>query len=158
MIIDTTINCDIEIVQLLEAAVMESGKSRSALISLLLRRVMKEFRILVRDNRRVQYQKRNSSSKRKKVHMTVQNRDYEFFIDMRKMFKWSVSALVAYGVRKHLTVLLLDLKEDTYDEYDDNYPFNCYFLINDILDGAISWRIYWGKPEKTELLHQQRRN
>jgi hypothetical protein len=152
MIIDTTINCDMDVVRMLEAAAEESGRSRSEIIALILRRVMMEFSVLARDNRRVQYQERSTARTRKKVHVAVCNRDYEFFIDMRKLFKWSVSALVAYGARKHMDTLLKKLAEGLYDEYADNYPFNSYFIFNETIQGAVCWRIYWGKPQKTDLL------
>jgi len=152
MIIETTAYLDMECVDLLAGMAEEAGVSRSKLVVLLLKRVMKDHAALVRYDGAVKYQKRKPVDKRKRLHVAVELRDYEFFIDMRKLFKWSVSFLIAFAVREHLEELMVKLADEKYDEYADNYPYHHYFIIPERVDSAICWKIYWGIPENPNKL------
>jgi hypothetical protein len=152
MMIETTAYLDRECIDLLAAMADDAGISRSKLVVLLLKRVMKDHAALVRYDCSVKYQERKPVIKRKRIHVGVELRDYEFFIDMRKLFKLSVSFLIAYAVKMHLEELLRKMSDPGYDEYADNYPYQHYFIIPEKVDSAICWKIYWGIPENPHKL------
>jgi len=67
--------------------------------------------------------------------------EYEFFTDLRKFHKISVSALIAYAIKKYLNDKIMD-------GGIDNYPFKNYILSCGIKDDYVYWQIIWGYPEK----------
>ena len=153
--IETTAYIDRECINLLTGMADEAGVSRSKLVILLLKRVMKDHATLVRYDRAVRYQARKPVVARKRLHISIDLREYEFFIDMRKLFKLSVSFLIAFAVREHLDELLTKLADEKYDEYADNYPYYHYLIIPEKVDSAICWKIFWGIPENpNKLLHR----
>ncbi len=150
--IETTTYLDMECIGLLAGMADEAGVSRSKLVILLLKRVMKDHTALVCYDRAVRYQARKPVGARKRFHITVDLREYEFFIDMRKLFKLSVSFLITFAVRAHLDELVTKMADDKYDEYSDNYPYHHYLIIPEKVDSAICWKIYWGIPENPNKL------
>ena len=150
--IDTTAYLDRKCIDMLAGMAEEAGISRSKLVVLLLKRVMKDHAALVRYDRAVRYQERKPVAQRIRLHVVVDLRDYEFFIDMRKLFKWSVSFLIAFAVQEHLDELMAKLADEKYDEYADNYPYHHYLIIPEKVDSAICWKIYWGIPENLNKL------
>lgn len=150
--IETTAYLDRECVDRLAGMADEAGISRSKLVVLLLKRVMKDHEALACCDRAVRYQERTPCVQRKRLHVGVELRDYEFFIDMRKLFKLSVSFLIAFAVREHLGELMVKLADEKYDEYADNYPYHHYLIIPEKVDSAVCWKIYWGIPENPHKL------
>ena len=63
----------------------------------------------------------------------------EYFQDLRKLLKMSVSLLLALAVKK-----FLDDPTVTIDT--DNYLFKSYLIVKEIVDSITCWRLYWGYP------------
>ncbi|MCP4131972.1 MAG: hypothetical protein GY754_13425 [bacterium] len=173
MIINTTINFRVSILEKVNAAAETLGFSRSRVIIMLLKKVMNEKNFSARMAIAVQYQRLapvadpdfdpDSDSDIDsdpvedcwhKFHISFQEDEYEMFLDLRKFRKMSVSALIAYAVKEHLDSLLGLPRENPLET--DNYLFKHYVISSSEMHGVISWQLFWGLPEKTAELHQHR--
>lgn len=90
---------------------------------------------------RVRYQKRDETGNWRHLHLTLRPDEYEFFLDLRKVFKFSVSSLVAYAVEKYLEEIVKKLSKGS-----DNYRYKNYMFQRFIVDGVICWIFSWGIP------------
>ena len=71
--------------------------------------------------------------------------EYEYFLDLRKLLKKSISAIVAYAVKKYFKGIIKS-------NITDNYPFKNYVIIKETINNVITWRLFWGYPEKMEKI------
>ena len=141
--IETTLNIHVESLEMINNISDVYNISRNRVIKNLLKKVMYRELNSFSFNRCVKYQDSDSKEKWHKFHITLDVDEYEFFIDLRKFFKMSVSAIVSYAVKKYY-------KEVIKSNRTDNYLFKNYIIIKETINNIISWRIYWGYPEKME--------
>ena len=92
-------------------------------------------------NKSIKYQKSDAKVNWHKFHILLDADEYEFFLDLRKFFKRSVSAIVSYAVKKYY-------KEMIKFKNTDNYLFKNYVIIKKIIDSVVTWKICWGYTEK----------
>jgi hypothetical protein len=151
MMIETTAYLDDDTRRALDAAARVRGVTRSALAVMLMRRVMKEYGKWAQFGRTVQYQEKNPGGNRRCAHLSLSERDYECFIDMRKFFKRSVSLLIAYAVVRYLDSICEEFESDKIKYYTDNNLFNNYFFSYKGTENYVCWTISWGIPEKIPL-------
>ena len=151
MIVDTTVVMGGEVRASLDRAARISGESVTALIVLTMKRTMARRGGLARAFQRVEYQERGREWRR--VHVSLWARDYEFFIDMRKVFKRSVSLLIALSVERHLDAILAELSK-TGSTDTDNYLFQSYIMCEEIVDSCVCWKLFWGIPKNPEKIFQ----
>lgn len=137
MTTDTTVVMKEEVRSALERGIRGSGRSRTALVVMAMKRMMEKRGGLARAFRCVEYQERGCEWRR--VHVRVYARDLEFFSDARLVFKRSVSLLIAMAIERHLDEILRD-------ECTDNYPFPSRALCEEIVNSVVCWKIYWGIP------------
>lgn len=142
MIHAKTLNMRKDIKRKLDDAVVISGKTRSELIVLVMRKALRDFRKLVTHGRNICYQEKAPQSAWCRQHVSIFSRDYEYFLDMRKFFKRSVSLLVSYAIENYLDEVCNDATDI------DNYQFLQYAIVPQMVDTAICWKIYWGFPRK----------
>ena len=102
MNVATTVNIAPGVKMMLDRAAEAAGLGRSEIVVLVMRKMLKDFRRYAPHDRAVRYQERNPPFKRKKFHLELSRRDYEYFLDMRKFFKRSVSLLVVFSVEEYL--------------------------------------------------------
>jgi hypothetical protein len=152
MLIETTINVNIDIKIRLAVASEACGISISNLIVKLMKRAMKKPEVMVRCFTRIQYQQRAPKNLWRRLHVTLFSRDYEYFLDMRKLSKRSVSLLVAISTENLLDALLVEVMNENYDEEADNYPFDNYIIQHNKFGVVSCWKIYWGIPENPETV------
>lgn len=143
--IETTAYIDDEIRRKLDMAARTRSVSRSALVVSLMRRVMKEHGKKARLGRTVQYQE--TSENRRCAHVSLSERDYECFIDMRRFFKRSVSLLISYAVIRFLDELFEEIDFENTKYYTDNNLFNNYLLSCTWTESYVCWIISWGIPD-----------
>ena len=108
MHIETTININIDILDRLLQASSITGESKRNIISSLMRRLSEDYEKIAVPWKRIAYQKRDSKNKWKRLHVTLLPDEYEFFLDLRKACKLSVSRLVAYAVDKYLDEIVAE--------------------------------------------------
>jgi hypothetical protein len=142
---ETTLNIGANVLEQITAAAKTCGFSRSAMIVYLIKRFMDEIPDPDRLGRMIQYQERKGKSNWHTFHLYLRDDDYEYFLDMRKLFKMSVSLLLAFAVKKFLN--RPDKKINT-----DNNTYHNYVVIRDLVDGIISWRFLWGCPRNLKKL------
>ena len=123
--------------------------SRSAMIIELLKIVMKDGSIHVRMGRLVQYQAREAPGSWHRFHITFRVDDYEFFQDLRKLSKKSLSLIIAEAVKKYLKKIVKGRVDR------DNYPHANYVIIKEIINSIISWRLIWGFPRDIARILKQ---
>jgi hypothetical protein len=136
----TTINIKSRIfLQIIRTAELR-GISCSAMIIELLKSVMHDPSQEVRIGRLVQYQESENPDEWHTFHISFREDDFEFFQDMRKLFKKSLSLILAEAVKKYLGKLLKKGKNT------DNYPHSNYVIIKEMINTITSWRLIWGFP------------
>ena len=141
----TTLNIHVDILTKITHAALKLRKSRKEIIILLLKRMMKDQRVLGGGFSTVKYQEDDEKEYWRTFHIRFREDDNEFFVDLRKISKFSVSCLLAIAVKRYLGTLIEDLKNGNVDNYSS---FKNYVLRRDVVDGIISWHFYWGYPEK----------
>jgi hypothetical protein len=149
--IDTTLNLRNHVREALDRAVKMTGRPLSQIVIFAMKRGLRNYGSMIRDGGRVRYQARGRDKNWKKTHIVIEQRDYEVFLDMRKLFKCSVSLLVSVTVDKHLDDLVEAILGGEYDEDADNYPFQSYVMAHRMAGDVPCWLIYWGMPPKKEL-------
>jgi len=138
----TTLNIHLDVLSNISRAAGRLGKSRKDIIVLLLRRIMRDHHLFKHGFSTVKYQMDDDSGNWHCFHIRFREDENEFFVDLRKLTKCSVSNLVAKAVERYLAELI----EDRVKSVDNYRYFSNYVLHSELIDGIISWRIYWGFP------------
>ncbi len=148
MKIDTTINIKKEILERIDSACNDYSISRSMLVSLLLKSMIKAQRTDKNRFSRVKYQKRDKNAQWKRPHVVLEYDLYEKCIDMRKLAKMSVSYIVSISFNLFLNEIFESLKngEDT----DKN--LRQYICIGKRYGSVYSYTVFWDFPSEDILL------
>ncbi len=142
---ETTLYMHIDILEKITYAASLLEISRSEMIMLLIKQLMKHTPDSEGVGTMIRYQQRSIPGSWHTFHIRVKMDDYEYMLDVRKIFKMSVSLILAYAVNRYLDKLL---KTNT----TDNYRFNNYVLIREVVDNIICWRSFWGYPRNLDQL------
>jgi hypothetical protein len=140
----TSINVHIRTLSALSRAAQAMGVSRRDVVVRLLMRIMHDVDMYQSGCRTVRYQPDDEKGKWRCFPLKFKPDENEFFADLRKVCKCSVSLLVAMAVDRYLDELLT--KSAGKIEYNYNI-FRNYFIKKVIIDGIICWQIYWGTPK-----------
>ena len=143
MYIETTVYIKIDILDRLLEASAVTGESKRNIISTLMRRLSEDYEKLAVPWKRIRYQKRDKKNKWKRLHATLLPDEYEFFQDLRKACKSSVSRLVTFAVEKYLDEIVAEFIKGT-----DNYRYSNYTISYFKNKGVVCLIHYWGIPEK----------
>ena len=141
---ETTINIQVDILEKITLAARSQGISRSRLIACLIKRVMEDMPDPQCIGRMVHYQKRSRPETWRTFHLTLQFDEYEYFLDLRKLLKMSVSLILAYAVKQYLHK---SIKKQTADNY---HSFQNYIIAREVSDTIICWKLIWGFPPNPE--------
>ena len=149
MFVVTTLNINKSLLESLKDISEGLNISVTRLIVLLLKRVMSENKDFRRYGYRVRYQERDSLKDWHTFHLRIRTEEYEYFLDMRKFFKMSVSLLLSFAYENYLDDIIGMLTDKRIGKrYIDNYLPRNYILINKEVDSVIKWIIYWGYTEE----------
>ncbi len=148
MKIDTTINIRKQVLKRIDAACVEYSVSRSRFVSLLLLRFMKEKATDKNRFSRVKYQKRDTKASWKRPHVMLESDLYEKCLDMRKLFKMSVSFIVAVAFTCYFDSVVYELKNDG----DTDKNTRNYICIGNRYENVFSFSIFWDYPAEEILL------
>lgn len=107
MAIETTMNIDRDVLNQLEGATVRLGVSRRHMVSSLLGYACKKARAAENHHERVRYQQRREKSRWCTIHVSLRKDEYEFFTDLRKVMKLSVSFIIAWAIELYLDELLI---------------------------------------------------
>lgn len=151
MNIDTTITITPGVRDAITEASGMTALHASSLAVACMKRLMKNYQRHVHLDGRVKYRRREQAPCNwSRQHIRVSCREYEMFLDLRKVCKMSVSLLVDIAIREHLSEVLYDIMNTT-GNCADNYPYQQYIIIGNSSENVVCWRIYWGFPEKLQL-------
>ena len=136
---ETTLHLRFEMLQQIAAVAESRGISRSELIVLLIAQIARDIDNPGQLGRRVQYQSRQKSADWRIFHVQLREDTYEYWLDLRKLMKMSVSLILAFAFKKFMRK---PIKFNT----TDNYLLRNYFIIKEIIDSTIIWKFIWGWP------------
>ncbi|MBN2158435.1 MAG: hypothetical protein JW807_03495 [Spirochaetes bacterium] len=141
----TTLNIDVGILKKITSVAVSRGVSPSELIVILLKKLMNDVNNPGEFGRLVRYQERKGPDDWHTFHIKYRIDDYEYFQDMRRLRKMSVSFLLAYAVKRYLNKVVKD-------NIGDNYHQKNYIIIKELVDNIICWKFYWGFPLHIERI------
>ena len=141
----TTLNIHRDILKIITRYALEQGVSRSDLIIKLLKTTMNNFTSPCQLGNLVRYQKRSDPEAWHVFHIKLRVDDYEYFLDLRKLMKMSVSRILANAVKRFL-------KDISKKIIGDNYQFKNYVIIKELFNNTICWKLIWGYPLHIENL------
>ena len=141
MIIKTTINIRSDLLARITSAATEARVPVSMMVSALLQRFADRAARLEAQWTRVRYQPRNQGIEWHTRHVQLGMAEYEYFIDLRKVMKLSVSRLVAEAI-----MLFLDDFIGLCGDDIDTYRLVNYAKTHFVLENAICWIYYWNIP------------
>lgn len=144
--IDTTINIDRDLQNRLEDAAGKTGISRMKIISCLMRRAGAGGMDRPRPWCQVKYQARRDKAHWKTAHVYLRGDEYEYFCDLKKVFKLSVSHIIARAIDYYLDEIVALLNGGT-----DNYHYHNYIFSTIRVHDVTCLVFYWGIPP--QLLH-----
>jgi hypothetical protein len=104
----------------------------------------KRFARLFNGNSMVRYQRRDEPSNWRVLHLYLTQEEYELKIDMRNLFKLSVSLMIAEGVYQYLKKITSEIVCEK-AKINDSYRQMNYKTFT-IVDGNIKWSIFWEAP------------
>jgi len=139
----TTINIHIDIYRKINYAARTKGISRSKMIAILLKKMMDNVSDAGRIGMMVQYQKRSGKGGWHKFHLSVREDEYEYFLDLRRLLKMSVSLILSNAVETNLDAII---KRNV----TDNNRYRNYTIIKDVINNIICWKLIWGFPYQIE--------
>ena len=136
---ETTVNIHVDLFNSITREARAKGISRSKMIISLLEMMMEKPSQPLRFGRPVQYQKKKKPEEWHTFHISLREDEYEYFQDLRKLLKMSISFIIASAVMDFLNNPDVTIPTD-------NYLFNSYLVVREIVDSIICWRLYWGHP------------
>jgi hypothetical protein len=139
----TTLNIHVDVMEKITLAAELQGICLNEMIVILIKMAMDGMQNRARIGRLVQYQQRDSPDKWYPLHVRWKVDEYEFFQDMRKLVKMSLSLILAYAVKKFLIKIMKK-------KNSDNNRFQNYILAKEEIDGIIMWKLIWGFPPNLE--------
>jgi hypothetical protein len=146
MIIETTLYLHRSILEMLDRESAITGRSRTSIIKLLMKMVMRENKNMIQSYSRIKYQGGDVKENWHRLHIVINEYEYEYYLDMRKLYKMSVSFILAFAMMRYLDNIVHELLCGNINT--DNYRYNSYILMKRIIDGVICWQLYWGIPTK----------
>ncbi|MCP4137576.1 MAG: hypothetical protein GY754_41800 [bacterium] len=151
----TTFNITLENFELLQSSAKTMGIARSRLVELLIQKVMEKDPFDYKMFGTVKYQLSpledepavSGAEPWYHCHVVFDSSVYENCLDLRKVHKLSVSAIIAFAINNYLDDLLLskDPKGDV-----DKYPHN-YIFSEGKYDGIKTFVMFWGVPNQETL-------
>lgn len=148
MLINTSIYIKSDLLNMLNEAACILGIPSGKIITILLLKVMnnKSSRPVLFNS--VCYQKRNESTKWHCFHISLKHDIYESAVDLRKVFKMSVSFIIAEAIKEYLNEVILNFRKKKI--ITDNYHHTYIFIANEY-DGIYSYTVFRGMPPEQTL-------
>ncbi len=147
LVSETTANIDQEIYEKISEAAKKYGVSRSKLVAMLLERFVNAHKKTRMVHGTVRYQESRPKENWRTLHITLPAHWHDFFDDARKLWKLSVSFLIAMAVEQYLT------DDDNGEDFRpaDNYWWGAHTIIqfthNDLQYVLLCWGVPTQPPE-----------
>ncbi|TAL37496.1 MAG: hypothetical protein EPN93_05770 [Spirochaetes bacterium] len=134
--------------RIIRAAGLKESKQRDIVV-LLLKRIMRDIDRLQGGFTLVKYQPADPEKRWHCFCLQIREDENEFFTDMRKLCKITVSHLLAIAVRLYLDELL----RMPHDELNNYLNYINYFISQEQVEGLRCWIYYWGNPKNPKKTH-----
>jgi hypothetical protein len=144
-LMETTLNIHTDILEQIAKAAQSNHISRSEMILFLIKKVARDISNPGRIGRLVQYQDKARPEDWRVFHVKVREDMYEYWLDLRKLLKMSVSLILAHAVKRYLD------KPMKVDRTDNNLCKN-YIILKEVIDSVIIWKFVWGFPPNLKKL------
>ncbi|MBP7737304.1 MAG: hypothetical protein KA369_15095 [Spirochaetes bacterium] len=144
MEIQTTINMSKRTMDELNQASITLQLSRTNIIRLLIKQFLEDQNEVEILKSPVKYQERDSVSQWAKFHITLREDEYELCLDLRKVYKMSLSLIIALAISKYLKNIHFLINHKSTEEITDNYLFHNYYFSFNLKNGVRKIQIYWG--------------
>jgi len=141
--IKSSVNINIEKLSLLESFSETNELSVSEVVALLLRKILEDGKYSAKKFRAVKYQDIDPDKNWDTLTVYFEDVDYEFFTDMRKFFKESVSLLLSKAIDLFLDTILSEVEEILL-----NYANSDWDIRRDEVKTGVIWIIFWKNPGK----------
>ena len=141
--IKSSVNINIGKLSLLENFSEANELSINEVVALLLRKILEDGNYSARKFRAVKYQEVDPDKNWNTLTVYFEDVDYEFFTDMRKFFKESVSLLLSKAIDLFLETILSEVEEILL-----NYADSDWDIRRDDMEIGVIWSVYWIKPSK----------
>ena len=141
MMVETTVNIGTAEYDALTRAAARAGTTRNGMISVILRRMAAGLKGRGAAWGRVKYQDRRPGEEWRQIHVRLGSDEYEFFLDLRKVVKMSVSLLIAMAISQYLDELTEKFKGKI-----DSYRYQNYAMSKIFIGDVTCWIFYWGIP------------
>ncbi len=143
MEIETTICIGYENLNRIEDAAATANVSVGQMISTLLKYAYGKKGKPAGEFGAVRYCSRGGRGYWQRLHVKFRVDEYEFCIDLRKVWKMSVSFIVDEMIEQYLDEMMREISESP-----DNYRYSDYAIESFVFYGVQCWIIYWGVPPK----------
>ncbi len=156
MMIRTTYMMTQEVLLMLKEAEKRTGWTMTDLIISVMRYAMRHHAKYEREHGRIAYQKRLDKDgmpiPKVRVKVKFLQREYDYFNDMRRFFRRSISHVIAIAVLSYLPELVERIESSAYDEEVDSYPYKNCAIYDKCIEEATVFHIWWGLPCDPALL------
>ncbi len=136
--IKSSVNINTEKLSRLETFSEVNDLSVNEIVSLLLRKILKDGNNVAIKFSAVKYQDIDPDKNWDTLTVYFDDVDYEFFTDMRKFYKFSVSFLLAKAIDLFLDTILSEIEEILLNYVDSDWDIS----RDDVKVGAV-WTILW---------------
>lgn len=144
MSIRTTIYVRSNVLKVLDDLSLETGYSRTKIIHLVLNMAKNDRNMLLNGISAVKYQKKDEDEKWHRFHISFNEGFYDLCIDFRKLYRRSLSLILALALKKYEQ----KIREAKLIKKGDNYPSNSFILVKHELEDAVLFIHTWGIPEE----------
>ncbi len=145
-----------EVLMMLKDAEKRTGWTMIDLIIAVMRCAMRHHAKYEREHGRIAYQKRLDEKgmpiPKFRVKVKFLEREYDYFNDMRRFFRRSISHVIAIAVLTYLPELVERIESGAYDEEVDSYPYKNCAIYDKCIEEATVFHIWWGLPCDPALL------
>lgn len=152
MKIRTTLHLDAKTAQKLDKEAAARGLTRTQFVIMLAHQIMPRYKKHAFTFKTTQYQKRQNDVEWKIVHIKPDEMNYCFMVEMRCLYKFSVSALIARALHEYLADQTKKSNALKKSPYMDNYCYNGRLIMNNKSNTFICWKLYWNIPTKPQKI------
>ncbi|TAL31794.1 MAG: hypothetical protein EPN93_17080 [Spirochaetes bacterium] len=152
-ILTTSINMHKDTRSSVRRAARTLKMSQRDIVVLLLKRIMQDIMTMQGEFTTVRYQPDDKAGDWHCFCIQYYPEEYEFFNDLRRLCKYTISYLVAIAVIKYMAELLGD-RESVIINY---LNYTQYAVGTPSMKGILCWHFYWGNPRLPEKINTDAR-
>jgi hypothetical protein len=132
--------------------------SRTCIIRFLLKQFLDDNKKMKIFQSPVKYQARDDNENWSTFHITLNEDEYELCLDLRKVYKMSLSLIIAFAIKKYLKKIITMLNTETLERITDKYLYRNYAFSFSIVKGIKHIKIQWGISNLNDLLTDNYQN